>query len=278
MDKKIANNLIVGVFVIVGTIAFLFVLFNIGEGHGVFSRQDSLFATFSHVKGLNFGSEVSLSGLRIGTVKRIFLKDPASKELTVEMEIDRGMFDKIREDSVASILTSGVLGDKYVEISIGSPSAPPLKNGATISSSEPEDLFKKGGTLMESLAAEFKRGGDIHSMIQNLNKVSQNLAVITSDIKERKGMLNEVIYGKSGAKLAQTMDNLEKSTQNIQELTKKINSGTGSLGALINDPTVYEDLKAMMGGARRSSVLKYFMQKFIQDGASAPKSAPSPSK
>jgi len=274
MDKKIANNLVVGVFVIVGTIAFLFVLFNIGEGNGLMARKDMLYAKFSHVKGLNYGSEVSLAGLRIGTVKKISIQNNDTKDLTVAMEIDREMFDKIREDSVASIMTSGVLGDKYVELSIGTPASPPLKNGDNIRAQEPEDLFAKGGTLVESIAAEFKRGGDIHELVKNLNTVSQNLATITTDLREQKGVLHEMMYGKSGQKLAQTMDNLEKSTNHIEEVTRKINQGSGSLGALINDPTVYEDLKAMMGGARRSSVVKYFMQKFIQDGAEAPASAP----
>ncbi len=61
----------------------------------------------------------------------------------------------------------------------------------------------------------------------------------------------------------------------LEEITRKINSGQGTLGAIINDPTVFEDLKSMMGGAKRSSVLKYFMQKFIQSGSEEQEGKPA---
>ena len=129
MDKKIANNIIVGIFTIVGVTAFIYVLFTIGGGKGIFSSDYTLYAKFDHVKGLNYGSEVSLAGLRAGTVKKISVEATDHKNLVVEMLIDKDMRDKIRQDSEATILTSGVLGDKYIEISIGSPNAPPLQSG-----------------------------------------------------------------------------------------------------------------------------------------------------
>ena len=73
MEKKIANNVIVGIFVIVGFLSFLFILFNINGGKGIFSREVTFFGKFKHVKGLNFGSEVSLAGYRVGTVNKVQL-------------------------------------------------------------------------------------------------------------------------------------------------------------------------------------------------------------
>ena len=59
----------------------------------------------------------------------------------------------------------------------------------------------------------------------------------------------------------------------------KIDKGKGSLGALINDPTLYEDIKYLMGGAKRSTILKYFMQQFIDEGkTSKPKRKAPPKK
>jgi len=106
MDKKIANNIIVGLFTLVGVGAFVFVLFAIGGGKGIFSSEYKLYAKFRQVKGLNYGSEVSLAGLRAGTVKAITVENGETKELLVEMAIGSNMKDKIRGDTEAAILTS----------------------------------------------------------------------------------------------------------------------------------------------------------------------------
>jgi phospholipid/cholesterol/gamma-HCH transport system substrate-binding protein len=132
MDKKIANNIIVGIVVTIGFIGFLFLLFNVGGGEGIFTPRFRLFSRFTEVKGLHYGSEVSLAGLHIGIVKGIVISKDGGKQLIVELAIDKDYEDRIREDSVAAIKTQGVLGDKYVELSIGSPEKPALQSGAEV--------------------------------------------------------------------------------------------------------------------------------------------------
>jgi phospholipid/cholesterol/gamma-HCH transport system substrate-binding protein len=273
MDKKIGHNFIVGIFVLAGLVGFLFVIFSIGGGSGIFSRDYVLHGKFTQVKGLNYGSEVSLAGLRIGVVKKISISDATTKELVVDMAIEKEFQDKVREDSVAMIKTSGVLGDKYIEFSIGSPEVPVLKDNALIRTSEPEDILAKGNDLVEGISSNFKKGSDLEQVLSNLNRVSQNLAIITSEIRTQKGLYHEVIYGTSGAKLNQTMTSLSS-------IIRKIDSGEGTLGALVNDPTVYEDIKTIMGGAKRSSVLKYFMHSFMESGKEGEKAQgkPAPQK
>src|SRR5262249_34914231 len=124
------------------------------------------------------------------------------------------------------------------------------------------DLFTKSGDLVEQVKRNFEKGGDFDALVHNLNVLSANLASITTDIRRERGMLHELIYGTSGVKLSAATDNLK-------EILRKINDGEGSLGALINDPTVYEDVKSLLGGAKRSNILKYFMRSFINEGASA---------
>lgn len=262
MDKKIANNIIVGVVFTIGFIAFLFVLFNVGNGTGIFSSQYSLFAKFSNVKGLHYGSEVALAGLHVGVVKSVNVGADNPKELTVEMAIDKKMADQIREDSTATIRTQGVLGDKYIEIAIGSLDKPAAKPGAMLQAEEQEDLFTKGGTLVEEVKRHFEKNSDLDTLLKNLSVLSANLASITTDMRQQKGLFHEAIYGTSGAKLNAAMGHLN-------EIFRKIDAGEGSLGALINDPTVYEDVKSMMGGAKRSNILKYFMRSFIESGDKA---------
>ncbi len=260
MDKKITSNFVLGFFVLIGFGLFLFLIFTMGGGQGIFSSHFHLLGRFAHVKGLHTGSEVSLSGLRVGTVKKIEISSDGSKELIVDFTVNSDVLDKVRKDSIAKIVTQGVLGDKYVELTIGTPTEPLLKNGEFIQTQEVEDLFTKSGGLVEDIARQFNKGGDLDSVIKNLNKVSANLASITDEAKTGKGLLNEALRGDSGLKLNRSLGHLES-------ILGKVDRGEGTLGGLINDPTVYEDIKNIMGGAKRSSILKYFMRQFMDSGA-----------
>jgi phospholipid/cholesterol/gamma-HCH transport system substrate-binding protein len=267
MDKKIANSMIVGVFVILGFLALVFVLFTMGSG-SVFTPTFRLKAKFSQVNGLHMGSEVLLAGLRIGVVKDITISAGENKELVADLSLEREYQDRLRADSVASIKTAGVLGDRYIEISIGSPSAPVLQHGEFIKTEEPPDLLSQSGHLVEGISKEFDKNGEFTQFLTHLNTLSENLITITADIRKDKGLLHELVYGSSGAKVNQSVDHLE-------QILRKINNGEGSLGALINDPTVYEDVKAMLGGAKRSTILQYFMKQFIQSGRTEENSTPA---
>src|SRR5262249_53902282 len=99
---------------------------------------------------------------------------------------------------------------------------------------------------------------------RNLSVATSNIAHITADATKGKGLLAEVTKGESGVKLNRAMGHLES-------ILKKVDEGEGTLGALLNDPTVYEDMKTIMGGAKRSSILKYFVGQFKESGAEEPK-------
>lgn len=250
MNRKVSNNIILGIVICIASGAFVYVLFNIGGGRGIFRSEISILAKFSHVKGLHFGSEVSLAGLRIGVVRKITVARGDAKELTVELSIMKAYRDRVRKDSVASIRTQGVLGDKYIEISIGTPNAALLNDGEWITASEPTDIFTKGGNLMEDIAKQFDKGGEVDQLLRNLNHLVLNLNALAIDFQSRK-----------------TSEKVGNSLGHTEAILKKIRDGDGTLGALINDPSVYEDLKQMLGGAKRSTVLKYFMRQFIESGA-----------
>jgi len=260
MDKKVANQIIVGVFVTVAFFGFIFIIFNISGGDGVFSSKYSLQARFKHVKGLHYGSEVSLAGLRVGVVKSIEIAKDDPKTLVVDLSIAKNMMEKIRKDSTASVKTQGILGDKYIEITIGTPTEPVLDAGAEIRVEEEADIFSKGGLLVDEVKRQFEKGGDMDSLIRNLNLLSANLATLTTDIKKERGLLHEMIYGKSGIRLSEAVTSLSG-------ILRKIDQGEGSLGLLVNDPTVYEDIKNMTGGAKRSTILKALIRSFSESGA-----------
>lgn len=257
MERNRANQITVGIFVFLGFLVSTYLVFMLGSKSGFFQSNITIYARFKDVKGLHPGSEVSLSGLRVGVVQDIAVAEDDSKEMVAALQIMSKAQKKIRTDSKASLKTQGVLGDKYIEISIGSSGAATLKDQDTIQTQETLDLFSKGGSLVDGLSKYLKQGGDVDSLIRNLARFSDNLVQLSNQVKREKSILNELFYGTSGK-------NLNQAIAHLDSIMKKIDSGDGTLGSIINDPTVYEEVKAVLGGAKRSSVLKYFMRQFME--------------
>jgi phospholipid/cholesterol/gamma-HCH transport system substrate-binding protein len=120
----------VGAFVIVGMLALGYLSFTLG-GLELKQRSFSIHARFSSVGELKAGDPVKLAGVRIGEVKSIKLIDfAADAELALDDELE------LPDDTIASILSAGLLGDAYVSLSPGA-SDHNLANGQRILRTEP---------------------------------------------------------------------------------------------------------------------------------------------
>src|SRR5436853_7937642 len=166
-----------GVF-IVGTLLFFAIgVFLIGDREFLFKSTYHLKADFDNVKGLNNGAEVRVGGIHKGTVKRIDLPPRPDERVTVVMNLDTGTRNILKKDSVASIRSEGLVGDKYVEISFGSKEAEKLKDWDTIGSQPPQDisdLIKKTDKLLDTA----------NDAMQNVDGTTSNLKSISSKINQ----------------------------------------------------------------------------------------------
>jgi phospholipid/cholesterol/gamma-HCH transport system substrate-binding protein len=234
------TELKVGIFVVVIVCLFGVGIFAIGSHQKYFQRQYTLWASFSNIKGLITGAPVSLAGLTVGRVNAIiFSQDPRDKTIKVELKINKEVQDRIREDSLATIQTMGLLGDKYVEISLGSTDHPMLPDEGGIASANPIDLSEYAAKVEET--------------INVVNTILLDIKEISGQVKGGKGLVHAILYDPAGAEMVKDLAGTAQSANNI---VKKVERGEGSLGALISDPTVYEDLKVILGGAKRSTLLK----------------------
>src|SRR6266567_8671391 len=146
-----SSNFRLGVFVIAMMLVFGAGVFWIGSKQFLFTRTYHLNADFQNVAGLSNGADVRVGGIHEGTVKRIDLPNRPDGKITVVMDMHQATREVLKNDSVASIKTEGLLGDKYMEISFGSPEALKLKNGDTIQSAPPldiSDLFAKTSAIL----------------------------------------------------------------------------------------------------------------------------------
>lgn len=131
-----------GVFVALTLALLALVVLVIGRANRVFDRQVSYHMYFENVEGLKTDSPVWVGGLEVGRVSGIdFLSDVEDPRIDVKVELARRFSNRIREDSVARITGRGVLGDKAIDISMGSSKTaviPPVaKSKAALPASSP---------------------------------------------------------------------------------------------------------------------------------------------
>lgn len=106
----------VGIFMVIGFICFAYLSIRLGDVHPLGDDTYPVFARFNSISGLKEGASVEIAGVKVGKVSRIRL-DQEYYEALVEMALDNGV--KLQEDSIASIRTSGIIGDKFIKISPG---------------------------------------------------------------------------------------------------------------------------------------------------------------
>ncbi len=145
MNRKI--EFFAGLFVLVGLVAVLYLALQVGSAR--FFKNDSyqLQARFSSAAGVNSGSRIEIAGVRVGTVRSVVLNDDFFAIVTLELprtiELD--------DDTIASVKTAGLIGDRYINLSPGG-SGFPLEPGDTIVDTE-------SALDIESLISRFAMGG-----------------------------------------------------------------------------------------------------------------------
>jgi len=137
----------VGVLVFLGLLFLSIGIFLIGDKDLLFTSTFRLKAEFANVAGLNNGAEVRVGGIHQGTVKEIDLPSQPDGKVTVVMNMRSHTRTLIKKDSRASIKTEGLLGDKFVEISFGSPKAESVGNDDVIASETSKDLSEQAQAL-----------------------------------------------------------------------------------------------------------------------------------
>jgi phospholipid/cholesterol/gamma-HCH transport system substrate-binding protein len=108
------TKLIVGLFALAGIVALAILSLRLGKIELFNNKGYVVYANFDNISGLKVGDEVEIAGVQVGKVISISLKDYRAR---VGMRINDGVH--IDTDAIASIKTSGIIGDKYVSVSLG---------------------------------------------------------------------------------------------------------------------------------------------------------------
>ena len=226
----------VGLFFLLG-IALIWVTFETLSGGSFFKNKGyTLIAGFDDLKDLKISDDVRMAGVKVGSVEQTRL---AGRRAEAVLRIDPGV--KIAKDATASIIMSGLIGSNYIGIDLGTAGAPALPDGAEIKTKTTPDI----NTIMTEL-------GDLG---QKLEGALGSFGTVMSGNGKQEGLFQKLdrLVTENGPKVSDTLTNL-------REISAKLDRGEGTLGKLINDPDLHDQLLAAVTDIRSSAAeAKTFM-------------------
>jgi len=244
MAKEKTNYIKLGIFVTAGLVLLVVGLYFIGSNKNLFGNTIKLSAVFKDVNGLKEGNNVRYGGIDVGTVDKILIN--GDTVIKVEMVLEERMKGVIRKNSVASIGTDGLMGDKLINIDAGTASSKTVEDGDGISSQGFVDTEEMLRTL------DFTN--------QNVAVVSANLKDLTETINKSRGTLYTVLMDTTlSAHFKSALENIESASNYLNNLAHDVSSagtdfknGNGLLGALLKDTVMSADFKSTMAQLKTS--------------------------
>ena len=192
---KITNEVKTGIIVVLAVVVAVVFWVKTTDFN---SSPYHLKTTFNYAEGVKPDSIVKLSGIDVGRVEKIrFIYEPETK---VELILALDKKAKVREDSIAFISTSGLIGDAYIGLTSGSPDKPFAKEGAILMSEDPVEmrkLMKKADVISENL----------DKTLVEVKKLTENVTGVVSNNK---------------ARIDNIASNLEQTSANFKEFSEDI--------------------------------------------------------
>jgi len=261
-------------------------IFMLGSKTSLFQTYYELICYFDDISGLRVGAPVQLAGINVGFIDSIYFEDrklitykeisteeraaapdeePETKiivKVKVTMKIDSQYQDRIRDDSVASVVTQGLLGDRMIFITVGSNDRKVLGNNDELRDvRQPTgftQLVEKGDDLMI----------DAKVFVNNTNRLVTKFNTVMGEVIKGDGLVHEVIYASESKDTLRTLNqallNFNRASQNLASITGKINNGKGTLGALVNDDSLYQSVKTLFGKANRNRLIRSIIRYTIK--------------
>ncbi|MGR6088415.1 MAG: MlaD family protein [Arcticibacter sp.] len=284
---KFSREIKIGLLV-TGAVAGLLYGMNFLKGVDLFTGVDTYYALYKRVDGLTPSSDILMSGLKVGQVKKIEFTEDKSGLVLVTLQIRKGVY--VSKNATASIISSDLLGGRAVEIVLvpGSPEANPgdtLNSDIQTSFSDQmlpvKDRAEKLMSTLDSLASSMnavlsdKNRKSLDSVFENLDKtlanvesasanidemlapgtgrlrqMIDNVESISDNLRKNEDKLDNIIANFSSisdslaaANLSSTIRNADAAVSGFSEMVTKINSGEGTLGALMNNDSLYNSLQ-----------------------------------
>jgi phospholipid/cholesterol/gamma-HCH transport system substrate-binding protein len=222
------TELRVGVFVLIGMLVLAVTLLYV-TGSGILAAKYRLVTYLPEVEGLKVGAPVRLDGVEIGNVDLIRMNPkPADRSQNIELtlRIDKKYQNEVRTDSSASLITEGLLGNRYVSIKRGFVGEV-LQANATLK-----------GVEEQAIKNIVERGADL---VQNLNALSQQAREIVDAVQKGRGTLGRLLTDE------QPFNRFNDSLGRMQKLVIATEAGENTIGKLLQSDELYRKVNTTAG-------------------------------
>jgi phospholipid/cholesterol/gamma-HCH transport system substrate-binding protein len=264
MRRKIDIEVKAGMFVAFGLLCFMVTVLAMGGASTLFRKDYAVFLEVHDTAGLAKGATIRSGGLRIGRVSEIDFSQGFDK-VRITLLIEEKYKERIREDSLVRFQTQGVLGDKFIDISPGSAEKAVIAPGGSIQAELSKDLsaiLADGTSAVELLKENLANLKIITSSLAQKNQMS----IIMRDLQSTTANLKDFTQA---LKTSNASQELGSTLKNLRIVSERVKNGEGTVGALFNDSSLYEDLKHLVGGANRNNVLKFFVRQAVKSSDDA---------
>ncbi len=219
------DQLKVGVLIFVALLVLAAAIVKLGQAGNLFGKRYRLVAFISNASGLKLGGAVTVAGQLAGRIKDIELLPPdldTTRNLKLVVEVNREVAEQVRRDSKGTVRTMGVLGDKVLDITPGTPRYQVLREGDTIPIVSSVDFE----TVVQMAS------GAIGEVVGLTN----DLKTVTGGINRGEGTLGQLVTNR------ELYDQLNIAVARTSSLMASLENPRGTIGRLLNDPTFYTTL------------------------------------
>ena len=268
-DQMAWSSLKVGIVVLIGIFVFVFIISIVGTEQNIFASTYSLKLFVTNVHGLVNGAMVTLGGLKVGYVSKMqFVSKEGVNGVDISVDVLSKYRASITTSTKAQIKTIGLLGDKYIDLTIGTEGEPALADYSYIPIIEAFDIEMAGPQFKSALAdftdlmanakrltASMEKGeGSIGRLIKSpdmaneMEKFLRSLNGLMAAVEGKRGTLGRLVYDESLSR------NLTDVSANLKTVTDQIRQGKGSMGKMIMEDKLYSDLSSI--ASRADSLLQ----------------------
>ena len=234
------HNVLVGIFVTAAIVLFGACLFLIGNQHKAFNRHVVFYTNFQNVDGLPKGATVRVDGMDAGELVNIQIPAGPAQKFRLKMNVEDRLHGLIREDSLVTVETEGLVGDKFLLIHHGSDRVPEAPPESTLASKEPFDITKmleqaqgimtQASTTITALQGTMKDvSGRLDTTLDTATGTIRNVDGVVLDVRNGKGTAGLLLEDKA------TATDVRQSIANVRQTTEKLNSTSTRADSLLAD-------------------------------------------